>query len=425
MLRDALPRYCCLAGPIALALALWRKPDRRMAGAALLSFLTAVVGIGLTNQVALLAGWWKYAPADGTLLGTPLDLWIGWAVLWGPVPLLVRRRIPIWLLMLLFGWADVLVMPRLGTLFELEHDWLYGEALALSVALIPAVLIGRWTADRRRLTGRVLVQLYAFTGLVMWLMPSSVMAAGDGRWGELWEGPVWWTSILLQLMALAAVPGLTAMVEFAVRGGGTPYPWDPPVRLVTTGPYAYLANPMQVSAVLMLGLIALGTHSWSMGLATLGALAFSVALADPHERAELAERLGPAWHAYDRQVRAWRLRRRPYAGEFATLYLARGCALCQGVRRCIEATGPDGLRLCAAEDHRPAGGTVTGLRRALYVGSDGLQASGLAAVARGFEHSGPGWAYLGWLVRLPLVRPVLQVVIDAMGGGPRTLQRTT
>jgi hypothetical protein len=64
---------------------------------------------------------------------------------------------------------------------------------------------------------------------------------------------------------------------------------------------------------------------------------------------------------------------------------------------------------------------VAGLRRALYVGPDGLQASGLAAVARGLEHRGPGWAYLGWAIRLPVVRPMLQLLVDGMGGGPRQL----
>ncbi|WP_328989675.1 hypothetical protein OG394_25890 [Kribbella sp. NBC_01245] len=286
-----------------------------MAGALLLAFLTAVVGIGFANQVALHAGWWRYEPADGVLLGVPLDLWIGWAVLWGPVPLLLRERVPVpvpvWAIIALFGWGDVLVMPQLGMLVDLGPNWLYGELVALVVAAVPAVLVGRWTVRRERLAGRALIQLYAFTGLVMWLMPSAVMAAGDGSWHALYAGPGWRTAGLAAAMGVVAVPALLAMYEFARRGGGTPYPWDPPVRLVTTGPYAYVANPMQISAITLLGLIAIGTRSWSMALATLGATAFSVALAEPHERAELAERLGPEWQRYDSRVRSWRIGRRP------------------------------------------------------------------------------------------------------------------
>jgi hypothetical protein len=223
---------------------------------------------------------------------------------------------------------------------------------------------------------------------------------------------------VLQLMALAAVPGLSAMVEFATRGRGTPYPWDPPSELVTTGPYAYVANPMQLSAVLMLGLLAVGTHSWSVAAAVVGTLAFAQFVADPHERGDLATRLGEEWRAYDAQVRPWRVRRTPYAGSPAALYLSETCTICQQTRSLVESTKPQHLVLRAAEGY-----TVTGLRRALYVGPDGLQVSGLAAVARGLEHSGPVWAYVGWTIRLPVVRPLLQLLVDGMGGGPRQLPR--
>lgn len=266
MTSPAVLRSLCLLVPAVLLLVVWRRPSRRDAGAALLSFLAAFVGIGVANQVAMTCGWWTYDVPHGLFLGVPLDLWLGWAILWGPVPLLTR--LPVWLVVLAAGWLDVLLMPRLTGLVHLNHNWLYGELLALALAVLPAVLLGRWTIERKRLPGRVLLQLATFTGLVMWLLPSAVMARGDGRWAYLVEDPVWRVSTVLQLMALAAVPALSAMAEFAVRGRGTPYPWDPPDRLVTTGPYAYVANPMQLSAVLMLGLLALGTHSWSLAAAT-------------------------------------------------------------------------------------------------------------------------------------------------------------
>lgn len=416
MTETAVLRWLCLMVPIGLAVVLWRRPSRRLAGTALLSFLAAFVGIGVANQLALAAGWWRFEVPHGLFLDVPLDLWLGWAILWGPVPLLVRHRLPVWVVVLVCGWLDVLLMPRLDGLVHLNHNWLYGELVALALAVLPAVLLGRWTVDRRHLTGRVLLQLATFTGLMLWLLPSAVMARGDGQWSHLVEDPVWRVSIILQLMALAAVPALSAMVEFAVRGRGTPYPWDPPGELVTTGPYAYVANPMQLSAVLMLGLLAIGTHSWSLAAAAVGGVAFSKFVADPHERGELASRLGAHWEAYDSQVRPWVVRRTPYSAQPATLYLSETCTICQQTRGLVEHTKPVDLLLSAAE-----GCTVAGLRRALYVGPDGLQASGLAAVARGLEHSGPGWAYLGWLVRLPVVRPLLQLLLDGMGGGPRQL----
>jgi protein-S-isoprenylcysteine O-methyltransferase Ste14 len=430
--ETAVLRWLCLAIPLGLTLVLWRRPDRRpdqrldpqpdrgpdrrLAGAALLSFLTAFVGIGVANQLAMTAGWWRFEVTRGLFLGVPLDLWLGWAVLWGPVPLLIRHRPPVWAVVLVYAWLDLLVMPQLSPLFHLNHNWLYGELTALLLAALPAVLIGRWTADQRHLTGRVLLQLATFTGLVLWLLPSAAMSHGDGSWTHLLEDPLWRTSAVLQLMALAAVPGLSAMAEFATRGRGTPYPWDPPSQLVTTGPYAYVANPMQLSAVLMLGLLSVATHSWSVAAATVGTVAFASFVADPHERGDLAARLGSQWRQYDAQVRPWRVRRRPYAAEPAALYLSETCTMCRQTRTLVESTGPQDLTLRAAEGY-----TVAGLRRALYVGPDGLQARGLAAVARGLEHSGPAWAFVGWSMRLPVIRPMLQLLVDGMGGGPRQL----
>ncbi|MFI5710325.1 methyltransferase family protein [Kribbella sp. NPDC051620] len=416
MTETALLRWLCLAIPIGLALILWRRPDRRTAGAALLSFLTAFVAVGAANKVALAAGWWRFTLTDGLFLGIPLDLWLGWAVLWGPVSLLLRRRPPIWALVLAYGWLDVLLMPRLDSLIQLDPHWLYGELLALLLGVPPALLLGRWTIDQRQLTGRALLQLFTFTGLALWLLPSAVMARGDGSWSHLVDDPLWRSSTVLQLMALAAVPALSAMTEFASRGRGTPYPWDPPSELITTGPYAYVANPMQLSAVLMLALLSVGTHSWSLVAATVGAVAFGRFVADPHERSDLVSRLGPQWLAYDAEVRPWRVRRTPYAAEPAALYLSDTCIICRQTRALVECTNPRDLNIRAAEGY-----TVAGLRRALYVGPDDLQASGLAAVARGLEHSGPGWAYLGWSIRLPVVRPMLQLLVDGMGGGPRQL----
>jgi protein-S-isoprenylcysteine O-methyltransferase Ste14 len=414
-------RYAVLAVPAGLLgvlLALNRPRDRRTKGALLLTFLAAATAIYALNQVARAAGWWRYAALDGSLDGVPVDVWLGWSVLWGPVPLLLRR-LPLPVLLLGLGWLDLLLMPRLAPVVELGDQWLLGELAGLTL-VVPVQLLGRWTIDGDHLRARTALQVTTFTGLVGWLLPTAVFALGDGGWRELWTGPRWWTVTLFQLLALAAVPGIAAVCEFVARGNGTPYPWDPPDLLVTTGPYAYLANPMQLSATAILALLALGTHSLALLIATVAAAAFSVTVAEPHEREDLAARLGPDWQRYDTAVRPWRLRRAPYVAEPARLYLARTCPICAETRIWVERRDPQGLEIRHAEEY--ASGTVAGLRRARYAGPDGETADGVAALARALEHCGPGWAYLGWLARLPVIRPVLQLLVDRTGGGPRDLQ---
>src|SRR5207302_4578763 len=48
------------------------------------------------------------------------------------------------------------------------------------------------------------------------------------------------------VVALGAVVGLPCVWEFAWRGLGTPAPFDPPRRLVISGPYRFVRNPMYV-----------------------------------------------------------------------------------------------------------------------------------------------------------------------------------
>jgi protein-S-isoprenylcysteine O-methyltransferase Ste14 len=70
---------------------------------------------------------------------------------------------------------------------------------------------------------------------------------------------------------VVSVPGLTAVRDLAMTGGGTPVPLDPPRRLVTHGVYAYLRNPMQWSMTALLLLEALFLRSpWPAVLAGLG-----------------------------------------------------------------------------------------------------------------------------------------------------------
>lgn len=95
MTETAVLRWLCLLVPFGLTLVLWRRGSRRTAGAALLSFLASLVGIGVANQIAMAIGWWYYEVPHGLFMGIPLDLWLGWAILWGPVSLLIR--LPVWL----------------------------------------------------------------------------------------------------------------------------------------------------------------------------------------------------------------------------------------------------------------------------------------------------------------------------------------
>jgi protein-S-isoprenylcysteine O-methyltransferase Ste14/predicted DCC family thiol-disulfide oxidoreductase YuxK len=400
-------RYLCLIVPGLAAMARWR-PGRDGA-AALLAFVAAAVGIAALGEVARFAGWYGFAAVDGAFRGLPVDLWLGWAVLWGAIPVLYRRFVPLPVALGLLLWLDAVAMPALDPLVWLGPHWLIGETVGLLLVALPAQLLGRWTADRRHLGARAVLQVAVFAAVTLWLVPSVAFELGDGSWAHL-TGPSLFP--LAQVGLLVATPALMAVREFVVRGGGTPYPWDPPVRLVTTGPYSYLANPMQLSAVVLLVLLAAGTRSATLGAVALATAAFGAGVARPHEHHDLEVRHGERWREYRRSVRDWRPRWTPYrAGPPAVLWLDEGCEACRGVWRFLERRRPRGLTLAPAHEHHPP------LWRSLYA-DGGHEERGVAAVARALEHLSLGWATVGWLLRLPGAAWLAQLVTDAMIAAP-------
>jgi protein-S-isoprenylcysteine O-methyltransferase Ste14 len=407
-------RYLCLSVPAAAVLIAARLDRDRAAWAGgLLAFVAAAVGIAGLHEVATAAGWYAFAPVDGAYRGLPVDLWLGWAALWGPLPVLLRRAVPVPVALGLLLWLDVVAMPALDPLLLLGPHWLQAEALGILLVALPAQVLGRWTADRDHLVGRALLQVATFTGLTLWLVPSVAFTLGDGGWDRAARLPAPLLFVLAQIALAVAVPALAAVTEFVTRGGGTPFPWDPPQRLVTTGPYAYLANPMQAGTVLLLLLLAAATASVTLVAAALLAVAFSAAVAAPHERHDMRQRYGNDWLAYRREVRDWWPRHRPYtAGPPSRLWLDEDCGPCTAVRDFLREREPQHLEVLAAA------AAPTTLWRASYDGADGHTTSGVAAVARGLHHLTLGWAYAGWLLMLPGVGWLTQLVTDALIAPP-------
>lgn len=426
MADPALVRAAGLFFPLLLTTGLWllRRPDERQRAGILLAWLWNLPSLLLLHALAERLGWWRFEAEGGVFLGFPVDLYLGWAVLWSAAALLAFDRLHLlWMAAVVLS-LDLLFMPTMAPVLQLGEAWLLGEAVGVVLCLLPAQLLGRWTARDEQLGWRVVLQVACFTSLLLGVIPSVVLELTGGSWGPLLERPVWLTSLAFQLLALPAVVGLSAVQEFAGRGGGTPVPHDPPKRLVTSGPYAYLSNPMQASAtVLLLGWGLLLESAW-VAAAAVVSLAYSLGLAAWDEQGDLVERFGPAWLAYRRAVRPWLPRWRPYVGEAVArerprLYVAASCGPCSQLGAWLRARDPRGLEIVDAEDY-PA----RDLARLTYDPRDGTpEAEGVAALARALEHLHLGWAYLGWVLRLPLVCQVAQLFADAVGGGPRLVPR--
>jgi protein-S-isoprenylcysteine O-methyltransferase Ste14 len=402
----------------------WRRPGRSgRAGVLLAALWNFEVLTGLTLLAARF-GWWSFHASGGMFLGAPVDLLLGWAVLWGVVAPLAFPNLPVVLVALIFLSVDLGLMPRLMPVVQLGDRWLVGEAVAIAFSLVPSLWLARWTRDARHLYVRAGMQALVFSGLTVGLLPVVILVNTDGDWRHSLGRPFWLNAGLLQMLGLIGILGLSAVQEFAVRGRGTPLPYDPPRKLVTSGAYSYVANPMQLSAMLLMAGWGWFLGSWWVAAAGVMAHIYSAGLAAWDEKDDVSERFGAAWDHYRGSVRTWIPRWRPWhpsmadpQAPLAKLYVAETCGPCSEVKRWFEARRPTGLEIVAAENY-----PGPDLMRVTYVSGNGDSEQGLAALARGLEHIHFGWAMLSFVVRLPGVCQILQLLADASGAGPRRVR---
>jgi protein-S-isoprenylcysteine O-methyltransferase Ste14 len=403
---------------IGLAACAMRRPTRAQLTGAFLAFAWNVPAILALHVVAESMGWWRFDAVGGLFLGMPVDLWLAWALLWGPVAFIAFPATPVAIVIGIGLALDLVLMPAAFPVVRLGDDWLIGEAAGLALCLAPSQWLARWTATDRRLPARALLQVIAFSGLIGWLLPAIAIDASGTSWRNPLDLPPPLLNVIAQLLALPAILGLAAVQEFVTRGGGTPIPYDPPRRIVTTGPYAYVGNPMQLAAVLVLAGIGAVLGNWWVAATGVMAHVYSSGIANWDEDQDLRARFGDDWPRYRAAVRKWWPRIRPWYRDeapIATLYVSEECGMCSEVAHWYRRRGVRGLAIVAAEDH-PRGG----LTRITYESNDGAYcATGVNAIARALEHIHFGWAMTGFALRLPIVSSVVQRIIDASGGQPR------
>src|SRR6201987_5682062 len=213
----------------------------------------------------------------------------------------------------------------------------------------------------------------------------------------------------------------SAFLTQALRGYGTPMPAEAPRRLVTTGVYAYVANPMQIGKLTMLTAWGLfWGNRWLLLVAFFGLL-YSLLIAWPREDRAMAARFSSDWHNYRRHVRRWFPRWRPYhtsrlanpTSQPARLYLAPSCPPCPQPAEWLRRHRPAGLEILPLNESDPAGARVT------YDPADGSPLEfGISALARALEHINLAFAFFAWMVRLPVIASLAQAVAATLD--PRT-----
>ncbi|MGH2376726.1 MAG: methyltransferase family protein [bacterium] len=124
-----------------------------------------------------------------------------------------------------------------------------------------------------------------------------------------WMG-IRWIGLALVTLGLPVVG--EAMVRFVRDGLGTPAPILPPERLVVSGPYRYVRNPMYIGVISMVVGQALIFGSRAVLVYALCVAAAFHAFVLWYEEPTLHRRFGAEYEAYRREVHRWRPRVTPW-----------------------------------------------------------------------------------------------------------------
>jgi protein-S-isoprenylcysteine O-methyltransferase Ste14 len=114
------------------------------------------------------------------------------------------------------------------------------------------------------------------------------------------------------LFAAFGALGLWLGVLFAAHGRGTPLPFDTAPRLVISGPYRVIRNPMAVASFGQGFGVAIHQGSPLVAVYVVCGMLIWNFVARPWEERDLLERFGASYAAYRDAVPCWRVRLPPY-----------------------------------------------------------------------------------------------------------------
>jgi protein-S-isoprenylcysteine O-methyltransferase Ste14 len=269
--------------------------------------------------------------------GVSVDLHVAWACVWGTGlclawdwmrPIRPMRRVAMVCAVVAFtlGW-DALAVYSGCLLAQVSAHW-YWVDLALLAALA-ALTLGFFKLVRDNLWLPFRARFYALGYFLIFyaLVPSLILVFSGGHSALVFghpSGNIMISRIAGETALIASIAGATdarlwsagvalllfsalgiwATRHFAAHGKGTPLPLDPTRALVTSGPYAYVRNPMQISGLgvtITLALFFNSLYLWIYALDILILLQFTKAWED----AELARRFGEPFEHYAASVRRW------------------------------------------------------------------------------------------------------------------------
>ena len=201
------------------------------------------------------------------------------------------------------AWLNVTLMAPAALLSGIS---------ALDVSAGTLVIFRRAApVSRSRHVAATLAQIVVFWSFFLFVVPTAIVfVERELQWPAL-DIPAHASVGALMFIAFSSL-GLASGLTISSRGAGTPLPFDATNRLVTTGPYAYVRNPMVVAGLGQGAAVAVWLGSWAvLAYVMVGGVIWQY-LVRPAEERDLHEAFGARFAAYCSDVRCWIPRVSPY-----------------------------------------------------------------------------------------------------------------
>ena len=153
--------------------------------------------------------------------------------------------------------------------------------------------------NKQSLSFRVFKAIMALPVPVAIVIPSILLYVSGWQPGEL----VLWRFLLGVICFLAGILLAVLTVRlFPKVGNGTPAPWDPSTKMIISGPYAYVRNPMITGVVLILIGESLMLSSWAIGIWATVFIIINMIYFPLSEEPGLRKRFGKDYDEYCKNV---------------------------------------------------------------------------------------------------------------------------
>lgn len=204
----------------------------------------------------------------------------------------------------LAGWGALAMVVAAGASIAAAIVLLCGRApvewlVTGPLAFRPAARVGT-----RALLARTGLQTLFFWGTFLLVIPL-VVSFVETRWSLRIEVPLVVHLAGGALLAAATALGIWSAVSMSVDGDGTPLPSQMARRLVISGPYRYVRNPMAVAGIAQGISVGLILGSWLVVAYSLFGSVLWNSVVRPLEEADLEERFGSEFVEYSRRVSCW------------------------------------------------------------------------------------------------------------------------